>query len=270
MSAAPTLIRIRPRHTDIQVAAAERRRTTRVQHALLPATFPESGGCRFSSYWRPLHGPGGDFYDVFRLSGGRIGFYLADVSGHDTAAALVTVWLRQLMVELRMHGTGVADWPGRVFRAVQARMEVDGRGERFVTMVYGVLDPASGILSYSAAGHPPPMRARNGRVSVLSEASSPIISGLWRLSDGWPDVRVPLRPGDRVVVYSDSVTDVRRRDGLRLGAGGPARLLAGLPCGDDEASALAEGVFGYARGGAVEDDLAVLTLSAASRNNRAA
>jgi serine phosphatase RsbU (regulator of sigma subunit) len=270
MSAPLTLIRVRPQHIDTEAEAAERRRATRVQHCLLPTKFPHCAGYRFSAYWRPLHGPGGDFYDVFRLSGGRIGFYLADVSGHDTAAALVTVWLRQLMVEMRMHSVGVALSPGRTFRALQARMEADGLGERFVTMVYGVLDPAMGTLIYAAAGHPQPMRANDSRVSPLSGASGPILSGLWPQTNGWPEARVPLRPGDRVVVYSDGVTDARRRDGRRLGAGGLAQLWASLPSGADEASALAEGILGYARGGAVDDDLAVLALNAPGRNARAA
>jgi len=175
-----------------------------------------------------------------------------------------------LIVELRLHNASVAVCPSRIFRAVQARMEADGLGERFVTMVYGVLDPALGTLIYAAAGHPQPMRANNGQASPLSGASGPILSGLWPPTTGWPEARVPVRAGDRVVVYSDGVTDARCRDGRRLGAGGLARLWANLPCADDEAAALAEGVLGYARGGAVDDDLAVLALNAPGRNARAA
>jgi len=61
MSAPLTLIHVRPQHIGTETESAERRWATRVQHTLLPTKFPECAGYRFSAYWRPLHGPGGDF-----------------------------------------------------------------------------------------------------------------------------------------------------------------------------------------------------------------
>ena len=159
-----------------------------LQRSVLPDTLPEIPGLDLAVRYLPGTAGvdvGGDWYDAFPLDGGRIGLVIGDVVGHNISSASIMGQMRHL---LRAYAVDTPD-PGEVLRRT-ARAQARLLPDALATVVYAVLDPATGELSYANAGHPPPVWAaalRPGRVPgrrVRGDARRPGRTGLHR---GPPD-----------------------------------------------------------------------------------
>jgi sigma-B regulation protein RsbU (phosphoserine phosphatase) len=208
---------------DLQAAA-------RVQRALLPAAIPAVEHLTFAWEYLPCAELAGDGLNVFRLDEDHVGLYLLDVSGHGVAAALLSVSLARLLSPLTDQSTLLrvpqADGPGhRLVPPVEVACRLnrwllaDPTGEQYFTIVYGILDLRSLRFRYVCAGHPGPIRLpAAGAPEPHSVPSYPI--GLFEGAD-FEEQEFALRPGDRVFLHSDGVTDAFSPEGQRYG---PARL----------------------------------------------
>ena len=144
---------------------------------------------------------GGDFYDFIPAGEGRWGIVVADVSGKGTSAALFMALSRTL---LHVSGGNSTD-PTAAIRQANRWIYEDGRSSMFVTVFYGMLDPAGMRFSYVNAGHTPPLLVRGTGVEELG-GSRGIALGVV------PDVAIAsttleLRHGDLLVLYTDGVTE---------------------------------------------------------------
>jgi len=174
-----------------------------VQQSMLPRTFPSVPGLAFAAANLPARHVGGDFYDVIRLGDGRVGLVIADVSDKGMPAALYMALARSLILaESRQHAS-----PATVLNNVNQLLLEVGEQDMFVTVFYGVLDPAAGRLTYARAGHDRPFLVRDGAVRTLGGRGMAL--GLFE-----PDLfyvteeRLSLQPGDRLVLYTDGLSDV--------------------------------------------------------------
>jgi sigma-B regulation protein RsbU (phosphoserine phosphatase) len=249
----------RPRRTfRSRCDSQERLRAADVQRSLLPVLpFEPVAGFTFTGAFQPVDFLGGDFYDVFRLDDVRVGFYLADVSGHDLAAALVTIWLRQLLNGLRAHDPQLMNSPARVFTQVQESMVADQLDSTFLTMAYGVLNTRTGTLRYATAGHPAPLQIRERAVTILSEANGPILSSQFGPEIGWSEETLHLQGDDGLLFYSDGVLDLTTCNGQPLGLGG---LQAAVCDNGHSAAAIHTSVRQKSGGQLADDDLTLLLL----------
>jgi serine phosphatase RsbU (regulator of sigma subunit) len=172
-----------------------------MQRLLLPPAMPRHASVEFAAHYRTSRHAGGDYYDVIDLGGGRYGLIVADVSGHGAPAAIVMAMIRAV---LRTHPS--PEDPPAVLRHINEHFRYLWDTAIFATAVYGVLDANRLTLHLSCAGHPPPLLARRGgRVSEL-----PVDSVIPLFIDDIRDVPCTphsLRPGDRVVVFTDGITD---------------------------------------------------------------
>jgi sigma-B regulation protein RsbU (phosphoserine phosphatase) len=200
-----------------------------VQSGLLPATPPELPGYDVAAVNLPTWEIGGDYYDYIPLPDGRLGLVVADVSGKGVPAALIMATFRAaLRTALRRDGcaVGVAEEMNRVL------LEVTGAA-RFVTAVYGILDPASGRFAYVNCGHNPPLLlGADGRREVLDKGGPAL--GLV-LAAGYEVAEITLAPGDLLALYTDGVVEPADATGQEFGRDRlEARLRAGagLPAGD--------------------------------------
>lgn len=224
-----------------------------LERALLPAVPAQLGGLAASVAYRACEGPaaGGDFYDAFELSDGRAAVLVGDVSGHGPEALERTNTLRVGLHACLEGGMS----PRRALESVgrSAAASFDGN---FATVVVAVHDPVAGTLTYSSAGHPPPIVAGSSAHEPITAASAPPI-GLG-LRTGLRQTTVALAPDSVVCLFTDGVLEARAGDEL-LGRERLAELVAQLGP-DDRAEELLERVVGVAD--EAPDDMAVCLLRA--------
>lgn len=258
---------LRRAYRDLQIAQAELLRGERVkrdlevaaqvQRSILPTAFPALKGVTFAARAQPAREVGGDFYDAFQLDDQHVGVLIADVSDKSIQAAFFMAISRALfMTEARRTLS-----PGDVVRAVNdLLLDVSSDDNMFVTAFYGVLHMDQRLLTYVRAGHDRPLlRRADGTVDVLDGAGRflGMLSGLHV-----EERTVELRPGDRLVLYSDGVPDAINLAGERFGAD---RLRAIVQSQAADAATLAEAIFTSVlafQGGAPQfDDITLLVAA---------
>jgi sigma-B regulation protein RsbU (phosphoserine phosphatase) len=204
----------------------EMRMAEQVQRSMLPRTLPAVPGVRFGAAVRPCQHMAGDFYHAFRLDRDRVGFYVGDVMGHGPASALLSVFAMQVLRTKRIEGHSYEILsPSEALAGLNRDLIAgDFPGEPFVTMFYAVLDVPRRHLRYCSAGHPPALLLRGGQPPCDLAGGGPLLGVL---EAEFQCFEVELRPGDRLVLYSDGVEATRWSDALPPGLTGLAEHLAG-------------------------------------------
>lgn len=221
-----------------------------LQHAILgPADLPQGFTVRYQAATRPLQ-VGGDWYDVVDLDDGCIALIVGDCVGHGLVAATVMGQVRSACRALLFDN----DSPHTAL-AKMDRFAARLPGAQCTTAIVAVLDPSSGELAYSSAGHPPPLIVHaDGSVQMLDEAHT-IALGL-RLDWPRPEARVTLPAGATLLCYTDGLVE-RRGKTLEHGISRAAAVIAdshGAPL--DE---LADDIMArLAPEGGYQDDVALL------------
>lgn len=174
----------------------------RVQAMMLPQV-PSVPGWQLAAVLMPARQTAGDFYDLIPLRDGRWGIAVADVADKGMGAALYMALSRTL---IRTHATLNPGDPARVLAEANRGMLRDAPAGLFVTVFYGVLEPASGDLLYANAGHPPPLLLRTGSESPEELVRTGMALGV-SAEEMWRSQRVRLAPADLLVCYTDGLPD---------------------------------------------------------------
>jgi PAS domain S-box-containing protein len=180
-----------------------------LQRSVLPDSLPKIPGLDLAVRYLPGTAGvdvGGDWYDAFHLDGGRVGLVIGDVVGHNISSASVMGQIRHLVRAYAVDTMQPAEVLQRTARA-QARLLPDA----LATVVYALLDPATGELSYANAGHPPPVWASaSGQTGYLDDASGVMLGvpGEAEFVVG----RRTLAPSTSLLFYTDGLIEDRRRD----------------------------------------------------------
>ncbi len=184
-----------------------------IQKSLLPASPPVVSGLAIDGMSRPCDDSGGDYYDFFALPGGRLGFCVGDVTGHGIGPALLMTTARAF---LRAYVGLIADL-GELFVRLNQRLTADMGGDRFITLLFGILDPATGLLEYTSAGHDPAILYRRAEDRFEELDSTGIPLGMIEDTD-FPPVRIAgIRPGDLLLSLTDGVTEAMNAANELLG-----------------------------------------------------
>ena len=178
------------------------------------------GALSYGASCRQLHALGGDCYDFLPLSAGRLAFAIGDASGKGLPAALM---IANVQSSLRTAALFAAEHPVEVVGAVNRQLHTSSSDDRFATLFYGVLDPASRVLRYVNAGHNSPLVIRcDGSFARLDVSGLPL--GI--LPDStYEESTFRLRPGDAVVAYTDGVTESLNEFGEEWGEDGLRRAV---------------------------------------------
>ena len=171
-----------------------------IQHAFLPRNVPALPGWQFAPYYQPAREVGGDFYDFLPFEDGRLGLVIGDVTGKGIPAALVMATVHTM---LRTAVQGIIS-PGEVLARVNELLADDIPPGMFVTCFFALLNPKSGHIHYSNAGHEPPFRQHRGEAAELWATGMPL--GMMP-GTRYEEHEITLAPGDSLLFYSDGLVE---------------------------------------------------------------
>jgi sigma-B regulation protein RsbU (phosphoserine phosphatase) len=223
-----------------------------IQRALLPTSLPQIDGLRLAVTWQPMEGVGGDCFDA-TASGASVGLTIADVAGKGMPAALLMSNLQAAVRAFALEGERPAAVAASVNRLLCRHM-VSGR---FVTFCFAWIDPGARRVTYVNAGHNPPLLIRrDGTMDRLGEGG--VVLGVFP-DAAYTQADTALQAGDRLIFYTDGITEARNAAGEELAEEGLARIaLDGRTLSaDDLNSHIAREVNAFA-GGALDDDATII------------
>lgn len=171
-----------------------------IQQTLLPRELPHVAKLDVSGTWQPARTMGGDYYDVLKLGESELAICIGDVAGKGMPAALL---MSGLQAAVRASASSSPrDLCERVRRVVVTSLS----GGRFVTFFYATLDTNAMTLRWCNAGHNAPILARADGTLLRLEEGGPAISRLFR-DTPYSEREMPLLPGDRLVMFTDGVSE---------------------------------------------------------------
>jgi sigma-B regulation protein RsbU (phosphoserine phosphatase) len=171
-----------------------------IQASILPRGVPELSRLRISAAYSPMTAVAGDFYAFIPVDANRAGVLVADVSGHGVPAALIASMIKVAMQSV----VACADDPGAVLCGLERALADQLRGQ-FVSAAYLWLDTENRKAFYSAAGHPPLLCWREGKLERIE--SNGLLFGVTTGIDSYPVFAMPIQPGDRFLLYTDGITE---------------------------------------------------------------
>ena len=171
-----------------------------VQRKMIPSEPPRVPGFDIAAAYVPCFELAGDFYDFISLPGGNTGVAVCDVVGKGVRASLLTASIR---ASLRAHASNVYEM-SEVLGKVNRDLCCDTVGSDFATLFYGVLNVPERKLTYSNAGHVPPLLVRKGNVSSLDTGG--VVLGI-DPALSWPQDVVYLESGDVILIHTDGLNE---------------------------------------------------------------
>jgi serine phosphatase RsbU (regulator of sigma subunit) len=185
-----------------------------IQQSFLPTQLNPLGpaGPELHARVHPAREVSGDLYDYFPMAGGRLAFFLGDVSGKGMPAALFMIMVRTLIRHLAPASASPAD----LLRRLNSALVADNPTALFVTLAHGVYDPADGSVVIAVGGHPPPLlRRTSGKVEVI-DLRPGLMLGATPVEPLAEDRRVTLAPGETLALYTDGFTEAFGPDGRTM------------------------------------------------------
>lgn len=177
-------------------------RIARIQRALLPETLPDVPGLSLATAYMTSNESGGDYYDFFDVSKNRLGFIVADVSGHGAGAATVMAMLQTILHGFQDRHQG----PAAILEHANRELLRKPIESSFVTAFFGIVDRERGTFTYSNAGHNrPERRFADGSTTTIDDAASVPLGITDRPQ--YENETVQIAPGQTIVVYTDGITE---------------------------------------------------------------
>ena len=210
------------KRTELRLEREEFEEARAVGAALLPRTIPEIPGLEISTTSQPLRTLGGDYFDVLELGDGKLAICIADVIGKGVPAALLMSNVQATVRTLASDSLPPAELVARLNQSVH-RNTTPGK---FVTFCYCVLDPATRQIIYTNAGHCAPILVRASGEVVRLDASGAVLG----VFPNWlyEQATVALEPGDRLVLFTDGVTEASNSREEEFGEERLAQLMSAL------------------------------------------
>jgi PAS domain S-box-containing protein len=245
--------RLRKRQMEIE---EDLRLAARVQRSLVPKSLVWDR-LSIDSFYQAVHSVGGDFALVNSQDGEHISLLVCDVSGHGIGSALVANRIySETMGHLRT-GMPFID----MFAELNRFLIEDIDAGMFITVAAVSIDTHLCRMVFAGAGHPPAMLVRRGQSPLLLESRSAILGALLGAVDTTPSLELQLEPGDRIVLYTDGITEVFNSREEMLGIEGIREIVrqtAALPS-DEMKQGILDGVAAW-RSSPPSDDVSLVLV----------
>ena len=182
-----------------------------LQSDLLPRSIPDLKGYQIAHAYRTANEVGGDYYDISLLADDRLAVLVGDASGHGMAAGLLMA-IANATLKLAMD---LDPEPSKVLSLLNRTLCRTGGKRAFMSIFYALLEPQSGSMVYSCAGHPfPLLRRAGGEIEELGTGGFPL--GL-RSNLEFSTQTTRIEPGDLLVLFSDGIPEGTNRAGDSFG-----------------------------------------------------
>jgi len=215
---------VQTRTSQLEQQEKELETAREIQAGLIPTRIPQLPNLEIVGSYQPARIVGGDYFDVIKFSDTRVAVCVADVVGKGIAAALLMANVQAAVKAFAMENVAPSEICAQLNRALCSNLA----SGKFVTFFYCVIDTIASTLTYSNAGHCFPLLHRSsGNAEALGEGG--IVLGIFPDSKYW-DVTVQLDPGNKVLLFTDGITEATN---TRDEEYGEARLRQGL---DDDSS----------------------------------
>jgi sigma-B regulation protein RsbU (phosphoserine phosphatase) len=229
----------------------------RIQRKLLPATMPTVEGWEIAASWQPATGVGGDCYDAIPFGRARLGLSIADVVGKGIPAALL---MSNLQAAVRAFATDAAQ-PAELCQQVNRILCGRIAEDRFISFFYCVIDAEVGTLTFANAGHYSPVLVRADGQAERLASGGPVL-GVFQDAVYSQD-RLSMTNGDRLVLFTDGITEARSVDDEEFGED---RLVAlateHRACSAPALQARVTAAVSAFTGGRFQDDATLIVLAA--------
>ncbi len=226
-----------------------------IMNNLLPKDITALPGVTAEALYIPLDRVGGDFYGI-STHDETIHLFIADVTGHGLASSYLA-----LVTKLSLDSINPAATADRALEELNDKVCDATAQSNFVTAFLGRLDPAAGTLSYASAGHPPALLYRHGTGEMMELRTGGRFLG-WLRKAAYREESVLLKKGDRLVFYTDGVTECRDREDRLFGEEGLKDFIR--HSGGVSAGQFVRGLLDtlrlHAGGSAFDDDITLLVV----------
>lgn len=245
----------------------------KIQSSLIPRSAATIYGIRFDSIFLPSSYVAGDIFNYFRLDEHHVGFYVLDVAGHGIPAAMLSVTLSRALSPENHEDSPLKQFlpypeppyyrlinPAMVVQALNNRFQADADTMQYFTMIYGIMDSRDGETVMTIAGHPPPILVkREGTATPIGSGGYPV--GMLPDRD-YEEERIRLDKGDRLILYSDGITECTNNQAEQFSLDRLSRLLeGGQPLALDKLmKRTKERLHGWRASGEFEDDVTLLAM----------
>jgi len=199
----------------LEMQEHELERAREIQQSLLPKKIPQLPGFEVAGAWQPASTVSGDYYDVLRLGDHRLGICIADVVGKGVSAALL---MANVQAAVRAFASD-SESPAQVCGKVNTLLHENIATGKFVTFFYGILDGEMRTFQYSNAGHLYPILVSGGSSRMLEQGGAVLgVFPAWTYEDSM----IEMRTGDRLLLFTDGITEASNANGEEFGDAGIA------------------------------------------------
>jgi hypothetical protein len=215
--------RIFAREESLRAIQKELEIAEQIQTSILPRGVPHLPGIEIVARYLPMSAVAGDFYDFLVLDNQRLGILIADVTGHGVPAALIASMLKVAFAGQIAH----AQEPARVLAGLN--QSLCGKFEdHFVTAAYLYVNLDAKIIRYAGAGHPPLLFSNHTSATARTIEQNGLFLGMFPEAE-YASIEMPLRPGDRYVLYTDGLPESKNTRGEEFGISRCTKFLESNP-----------------------------------------
>jgi len=244
-----------------------------LQLGMLPTDFGKLAarqGIEVFAMMEPAREVGGDLYDFFEMDDGRFCFLIGDVSGKGAAAALFMARTKnviRLIARLLRSPHGCLPTPAEIIAAVNQELCQDNTGMMFVTLFFGMLDPATGEIGFVNAGHSVPYHLARDKIVPVARCGGCALGV--RSNVAYESGHLALAAGDAIFLYTDGVTEAFNKHGMMFSEERLEVVLRDVAGGRSQAiiNAVSGAVRAFSDGAEQSDDItaAVIRLQSERR-----